>query len=277
MRNFFVIIGACFCISQGLLGQMTSVELAAYAEAALQRADFIQALALYQEASKLNPDHAEYRQRCLILKNVIQIRSRLEQEQDTQKWVYMAVSLRTFYMQNKIYAEALKISQQIYDKSPTPSAMFMLGEAQLSCAQYTQAKEFLSQAKEDSPMLQVLLGVASAKAKDNAKANAIAENLRKVSDISNPQFFYHAAVLEVLLGNSELALNFLGQALEKTLPSRLPAMQKAILEHPDLQSIQNIPRFTQVLQTQSKVAESGCSAGSSCGSCPRRSGCGGKK
>jgi ferredoxin len=56
-------------------------------------------------------------------------------------------------------------------------------------------------------------------------------------------------------------------------PSRLDELKNHARKCSEFAGVASSPAFAQALQTQSKVAESKCSGGSSCSTCPMRGNC----
>ena len=61
----------------------------AQAKALLAKGDLEGAMQAYQAAAQADPDHAEYGQQFAIVRQALEIRRRLETEQDTERFEYM--------------------------------------------------------------------------------------------------------------------------------------------------------------------------------------------
>jgi hypothetical protein len=83
------------------------------------------------------------------------------------------------------------------------------------------------------------------------------------------------ARLYALLGAEGAASSELALALHWTPPSRLDNVRMSVRSHADFSGVMASEAFAAALQADSKVQESACSGGSSCGSCPSRSTCAG--
>ncbi len=242
---------------------------------AIQKCEFEQASEYYKKASEAAQDNPEYKDKAMLLRNIIRIRENLAKENNIRRWANNAMSLRAFYMQEKLYSEVLNISQQIYSRfASNPVALFMLGESYILCQQYQQAVEFLSKLGESSTQTtEVLLGIAQAKLGNKDAATTISKQLSQMPS-HQPSYCYYAAILETLLQNPNRALQYIANGLKNTPPSQIETLKKKILESPELQTLKENPQFTTTLATESEIKESNCSGGSSCSTCPNRSGCG---
>jgi hypothetical protein len=77
----------------------------------------------------------------------------------------------------------------------------------------------------------------------------------------------------VSVGNDNQALDLLTRCFEATPPSRLEVLKSHARKTPEFVSLASTPQFAEVLKTESKIAESKCSGGSSCAGCPMRGQC----
>ena len=117
------------------------------------------------------------------------------------------------------------------------------------------------------------LGIALSRLKRIDEAKEIAKHCR-VPMASPWGLLYDSARLQSLLGDSTQALALLRLCFESTPPSRLAAVKQSVKAGRDFDSLKGAKDFGAVLQTASKVSESACSGGTSCGSCPNRASCG---
>ena len=65
--------------------------------ALMVKAEFDAALKAFTEAAKANPDRQEYRQQFALVRRIIKMRKRIDQEQNPEKWETTAQALRSFY------------------------------------------------------------------------------------------------------------------------------------------------------------------------------------
>lgn len=241
---------------------------------ALRDGKLPQALQCYGEASRLDRDNQSYRDQYLLVRRVIKIRNLIEKEKDAEKWLGMALSLRGFYYDNHIHAEALALDRRIHATVGTADSATMLAESLLAVGENKDAVELLSGIGEKTPETEVFLGLGLARLGMEQKAGEIAERL--AADRHSPQVEYHLARICALLGNVEGAAQALKSCFEQVPPSQLEAIKAQARECKDFTVAAASPDFAEVFATRSQVKESRCSSGSDCSRCPGRSSCGDK-
>lgn len=271
MRIFLILCWICTALLA--FAAPTPEESFAQAELKLQQGQFEEALVLYQAAYEGNQDNAEYRRAYNIIQNVIQFRKVLPAEKDMRRWTSMALSLRAFYMEHRIYSEAYQINQQIYAQHNNPIALTWLVETQILTQRYEEASELLAKNANLNNNLMALQGIAYFKTGQLEKAKTVAQQLAMIS-ATTPGFCYYAGMLEALLSNYEMAIAHLVHGCQATPPSRLETYKAMINQAPEFQELQKLPAFAEVTNAKSLMKESDCSGGSNCGSCPNRNSCG---
>jgi hypothetical protein len=115
--------------------------------------------------------------------------------------------------------------------------------------------------------------VALARSGDVAQAQQIAASVR-VPDNAMPAIQVLRARLLAGIGATDGALDALRRAFEATPPNMLADVKSNVREQRDFTVLAASAGFTQVLATESKVKQSSCSGGTSCGACPSRGSCG---
>jgi hypothetical protein len=130
--------------------------------------------------------------------------------------------------------------------------------------------------EQTSPRAAVLGGVALARLGRIDEARELADESRQVTDDAGPRYFYDLARLQALTGNSPSTFEALARAFELTPPSQIDGFRAEVKECKDFAALLAGSDFAKVLETPSKVKESGCSGGTACGKCPMRSKCGSK-
>ena len=120
----------------------------------------------------------------------------------------------------------------------------------------------------------VLHGLALARLGRIDEAKKVAERPEMETDEAGPLYFLDLARVRVLLGNARGALYALTRSFQLTPPSQLDSRKTLVRENAEFSSLSEHPDFAQVLQTSSRIEESGCSKGPSCGQCPMRATCG---
>ncbi len=242
----------------------------------LQQAKFEEALASYDRAVQLDEARQEYRNAAAILRRVLQLREQLTNEQDPAMWERIARSLRGYYQAERIYTASLAIDRQLHERLNTAETAELLAETQLELGQPEEARSALAgrQDLDSRPSARMLLGIALARAGANGDAKEIARSVSLPAN-AGPEDRIRAARLQALAGDRAQALALLTAAFESTPPSRLEDAKTRVKACPDFAAVAGQGDFAKVFETQSKVPESGCSTGASCGACPSRTSCGG--
>ncbi len=242
--------------------------------ALLAKADFDGALKAFTAAAKTDPSNMDYRNQYSILKRVITMREGLAKEKNPEKWKASALALRSYYHSNKIYNEALALDSDMHARLNSAESAGMLAQTQLAMGKPDAAEKTLSALDDKSatPETQILKGIALARQGKTEQARTIADKLA-LPDDAGPGLLYNAACLKSLAGDLKGAQSLLTKSFESTPPSRLDGMKTAAREDKDLAATVASAGFADVVKTASKVKESKCSGGSSCGSCPSKGKC----
>lgn len=254
-----------------------AAQSAARGKAHLQAGEFDDALSAYALAARAEKDNAEYRQMHMLLRRVIAIRDRLDRMQDTPRWEPMATALHSFYVQNDVLADAEALSKQIYDKKNDGDSAALYANDLIRAGKDADAISLL-QGLDDGQLTthgQILLGIALAHNGQSQAAKTCASSCQLPKD-AGPELYYDNARLLVLNGSTADAMKLLVKSFETTPPSRLDAFKDTVKDCPDFTPVKNSDAFATALETKSKIKESDCSGGTSCGKCPSRSSCGSK-
>ena len=252
----------------------TGQEAYSRGKADLKKANFNQALQAFAAAVRSDRENPDYLQHYLMVRQVVDLRKRLEGEKDSEQWEYMARGLRSFYLREGILPEAVAISQQMHARENSTTSAALLADLLLLTDRDAQTIKMLTALAPDktSAATQSHLGLALARtgkvqqARDIARAVSLPEN-------ASPGLSYVMARLSALTGDTTRALGLLTKAFESMPPSRLDAFKAQVGACPDLAVLAATPQFARVLETKSRVAESPCSGGSNCSSCPMRGKC----
>ena len=243
--------------------------------AQLQESSFDAALSSYAEAARLDPKNDLYRSEESILRRVIKLRGELTPNDDAAKWERVAPGLRAYYYSKAMYADALALDRQYHDQVGSAGTAGMLAESLLQLDQDAEAAAVLS-ARPDAELNHVtrmLLGIALARSGDVAQAQQVAASVQVPADAMPAIQVLHARLLAGI-GAQEGALAALRQAFEATPPNMLASVKENVKGQRDFSALAADAGFSRVMETQSKVKQSSCSGGSSCGACPSRTSCG---
>ena len=279
MRIISISVAVGFIVTCPPLARAESAHPAADAfaqgGALLVKGDFDAALKAYATAAKADSANQAYRQQYSLVRRVIKMRKRIEKENNPEKWTSTAEPLRAFYYEHGVYTEALPLDRQFHAKMNTPESAAMLAQTQLELGMNDEAAGLLSSLDKDkiTPRSQVLLGIAFARQGKLDDARRIAKDFAVPKD-AKPPVLWNLARLRALVGDSSDALGLLTRCFESTPPSRLDAAKTGAKESNDFRTLLASADFAKVLETKSKVKESGCSSGTSCGKCPSRASCG---
>jgi hypothetical protein len=250
------------------------VESFSKGEKALVKGDFGTALQSYTAAARADRSNQEYMQHFAMVRRIVDLRSRLDAETKLQQWEYMARALRSFYVNERIYPELLKLDQAIHAKLNSAESAAFLAETQLAMDKNAAAVQTLSvlEPSKTTAMTNVLLGISLARSGKIDKAKRIAATVSLPND-AGPSVTYAAARLHAATGDSAKAMGLLKACFEATLPSQLEGFKSHAKTCPEFAAVASTSAFAAVMETESKVPESKCSGGSSCAGCPMRGTC----
>ncbi len=241
----------------------------------LGQGDFHGAWQAYGKAAKADPENVEYGQQYAMLRQVLLMRKSLEKQQDVEAWHEMARALRAYYYENQVYGEALALDRQAHAKLHTPDSAVQLAETLLEVDLNDEAANVLSELadKAHTARSRALQGIALVRQGKLDEAKAVAGRIA-VPDDEMPGTLYDVARVYALTGDTDNAAQMLVRCFERTRPSLLDGYKKYARSDKDLSALVARADFDKVMATKSKVKESGCSGGTSCGKCPSRSKCG---
>ncbi|MBU1698576.1 MAG: hypothetical protein KJ970_04355 [Candidatus Eisenbacteria bacterium] len=256
----------------------TAEEAFAMGTQRLSKGDFSGAYEAYGEAVEIDGSKTEYRQEQAILHRVMKIREDIKSEKDPEIWERMAQSLRGYYYTKEIYEEALDLDLMVHKKIDSVLSATQLAETYLQLNKNADAEKILAGVDEASalPYGRLLYGIALGRQQKIELAKKVLENV-EIPEAAAPGMLYQSARLYALTGNDSGAAAYLTRTLESIPPSRIETARRQIMACKDFAGLLNNPVFTKALETQSKVSESGCSGGTSCGNCPSRQSCGGSQ
>ena len=243
-------------------------------KALMAKADFDGALRSFAMAARADLDNREYLQQYAIVRRIIALRGELDTERDASRWEYIARGLHAFYASQGIYTEALALDSEIHARLNTASSAAMLAETQLAMDLNAEAAEVLSalDAAKQTTATRALHALAIARQGKIEQAGRIAEEISLPED-AEAGITYCVARLHAAIGNGVDAIDLLTRCFESVAPSRLKSFKGHVRQSPDFADLVSTSAFAEVLRTESKVPESGCSSGARCAGCPMRGKC----
>ncbi len=240
----------------------------------LKQGDFDGAFQAYASAAKVDPENTAYAEKAKRVRRIQLLRKYVKSQEVSEKWEKIVLSLHAFYLQNGILAEALAMDRTAHEKLNSTLSASLLAETLLEMNKNGEAVAVLEGLAPEKANLQtrLYLGIALARVGRLDEARQVAQNLEFPDDaIFGLQYDY--ARLQAALGNREGAYNHLALCFEKTLPSQLAMVKGFARGCADFKPLLADAGFKKAMKTASKVSESECSSGSSCSTCPNRSGC----
>lgn len=255
-----------------------AAKLGVEGRACLAKADLEGAKKAFKAAAKADRENEEYRQLYAVVRRVIKIREALADEKDAEKWAKTAGALRGFYYEHEIYREALALDRQAHAKQKTTESAVMLAETQLELGMNAEAANLLGGIDDEAMTTEawLLLGVVQARRGEMDAARNVMKHIPK-PDEAGPGVLFEMARLHSLMGDQDKAAVALTKCFKSTPPSRLDAFKAYAKECKDLHGLIAHASFAKTMETKSKVKESKCSGGTSCGKCPSKGGCASKK
>ena len=242
--------------------------------ALLEKGNFEGALQAFSTAVRSEQTNQEYVQRFMMVRQVVMLRQRLVDEQEPTRWHNMAQALRTFYLSEEVYSEALSLDEQIHAKLQTATSAAQLAETQLAMDKADAAATVLAGLgpEKATTATQALHGIALVRLGKMDQARKIAERIAGF-DGDDPGTLYSLARMRAAVGNPKESMGLLARAFEAIPPSRLDGLKTHAKQSPEFAAMLSTNAFARALATESKIAESDCSGGSSCAGCPMRGGC----
>ena len=249
-------------------------EAAARGKSLLAQGKIDDAMGAYAAAAKADRSNPQYAQQFAMLRQVSDMRGRFAAEKDARRWEYYARALRAFYLNEELQDDALVIDRQLHAKLKTAETALMLAETQLLLKQNAEAVKTLESVPQDQAGVatRALLGVALVRDGRADAAKSIAAEV-VMPEQANPGVSYAVARLYAATGDAPKAMAAMKSCFESLPPSKLDALKSHARTCPDFTALAGGSEFDAVMATVSKVPESKCSGGSSCGSCPMSSQC----
>lgn len=241
----------------------------------LSAGDLRGALQSYVQAVKLDRNNQQYMQQYRLARRALELQDKLSKQTDPKQWEADALALRSFFNTQGLSQLALPLDQQLFEKAPTEDNAIMLAETWLSMDRSAEAVQVLSKLPESKsgPAGRAMLAIALARQGEREKAVAVAEALAALPAATDAGTLYLLARMQAALGNTNESIATLTACLAAVPPSRQDMLKSHARLCRDFTGVTASSGFTQALATPSKVAESKCSGGSSCSTCPMRGAC----
>lgn len=242
----------------------------------LAAGDLRGALQSYVAAVKADRANQEYLQQYLMVRQAITLQAAMSDRQDLAEWETKAQALRSFFVMQGLPAQTLPIDREIFARLKTADAAVQLADTLLQLDQFGEAEQVLKSLDAGRSTLgsRALLAIALARQNKMDDARRVGASVAiPTSGTVDPGTLYLLARMRAALGETDVAIGLLKRSFESVPPSRLDDLKTHAKSCADFGSASSGASFAAVLKTQSKVAESKCSGGSSCASCPMRGGC----
>lgn len=243
-------------------------------ETILAGGDLPGALRAYEKAVRADRSNQEYLQKFMLVRRAIVLRQNLGKEEDAERWRLTAQALHAFYISEGLLERALEVDEAIHGRLKTAYSAAQLAETQLGLDRNAEAAEMLAALAPEkaTPSTQALLAIALARQGKREEAKRIADAV-SLDDEAGPGAVYGSARMHAAVGSHERALSLMARSFEAVPPSRLGALKAHAKQCREFASLVSLAGFAKALKTESKVAESKCSGGSSCAGCPMRGSC----
>jgi hypothetical protein len=243
-------------------------------EACVRKGEFRKALRSYAKAARADGQNEQYRKQYMLLRRIIKIQRALDREKNLDRWRSSALELRDFYYQYGLKDRLLDLAKKMYAKDKSVDSAVFLADAHLLLDQNAEAEAVLASVEDGKLPLQgkLLMGIAQARQGKTGPAQQRVSNVQMPSE-PVPRFLIDLARVKVLCGDATGAMGELKTAFQSTRPSALASIKSYVTRQKDFAPVAKSDAFAAVLKTESKVNESDCSGGTSCGSCPSRGSC----
>jgi hypothetical protein len=232
------------------------------------------ALLEYASAAKANPQEVYYRQQYGILQRVTKMQSLLKTETNPEKWQSYAKAIRGYFYSKGYYSVSLPIDIEAAGKFNTGEYAANALETLLLTGKNDEAAKFAADKKpaDKTVRYQTLALVSEAY---TGKTKEAVENLQtvKIDPKADYESYFDYARIYNAANDKEKTLSNLKVFLESTPPTEMPSAREMIIRSGGFASLSGSDDFKKVLATESKVVQSGCTGGSSCGSCKLKDKC----
>lgn len=275
LHRVFVCAACMLMISAAHLWGSDAETAYQQAQKLLSDGDLRGAVKGYVQAVKLDRSNQQYLQQYQLTRRALELQDKLSKQTDAKQWESDALALRSFFNAQGLSRLALPIDQQLFAKKPTEDNAITLAETLLTLDRNEEAVQTLQKLPEAElgPAGRAMLAIALVRQGAPDKATALADSLAALPAASDPGTLYLTARMQAAVGKAEEAMATLAACFAAVPPSRQDMLKSHARLCRDFSAVAASPAFGQALATPSKVAESKCSGGSSCSTCPMRGTC----
>lgn len=277
MQSPRVFVGLLFLLSLTAARVWSDDAETAYSQGQklISEGDLRGALKSYVQAVKLDRNNQQYMQQYRLARRALELQDKLSKETDPKQWESDALALRSFFNTQGLSQLALPLDQQLFEKAPTEDNAITLAETYLSMDRGAEAVQALNKLPEAKlgPAGRAMLAIALTRQGEREKALAVAEGMAALPAATDAGTLYLQARMQAALGKVNEAVATLTACFAAVPPSRQDLLKSHARLCRDFTDVAASSGFAQALATQSKVAESKCSGGSSCSTCPMRGAC----
>jgi thioredoxin-like negative regulator of GroEL len=231
----------------------SAAETFARGQTQLQAGDLEGALKAFSAAAADQQDNSEYKAKAETLGKVIALRGRLEKEEDTAQWTRIARALHTYYRQERLHDEALKLDRRIFGKLQSGLSASLLADTLLATGKNMDAAMLLASLPEEKQDLgtKVMRVIALARAGRKAEALAAAQKVPAPQELC-PGKAYMLARMNAAVGLNAEAAKLLTTAFAAAPAARLAAFKETARQCPEFAVLAKEAEYAAVFATQSK-------------------------
>ncbi|QQE10899.1 hypothetical protein JD969_15540 [Planctomycetota bacterium] len=236
----------------------------------IHKAEYERARDSFKKAVDEQPGNAKYKKNYAKIHNIIRMQEKLATEQDPDRWMKMANSLRIFYTNVGHGEQLLDICTQMRERDNTPTTTNVLSEALIKVGNYSEAEQMLDSVvpEERSRINVILRGLAVTHQGRKDEGEAVLEELAKDEKVSMGLLFRIARLQALLKHDADAAESM--TTIFKSAPQKSHAgLTRVINKTAEFQRVLKDPAFKTALATKSERPEKK----DDCSTCPNRKTC----
>ena len=291
LSMMFVMLTGCSLMAADILDSSIETDQAVLAleakvkDAVLADSDLNSALKLYANAARSNSDNPYFKDQYSILRRVIKMKSAFDKASSSADKPNDTVmkrldsyyqAIRAYYYSKGFYNESLKLDDAARNIIPGEQQVLNYIES-LVVTNPENASDTVSaisgDIKSESGQLELYNLLLQSR---KAKSDTLIAELEKITvdPEANPHSLIYVAGIYKNAGDKAKAYEMIQMALEHTVPSEINGTRILASSLQEFKKEAKAKDFVAVLETESKVAQSGCTGGSSCNSCSLKGKCG---